>query len=588
MLLYSLLHLSGYKDMTLEQLKNFRQWGSKTAGHPEYGEAGGIETTTGPLGQGISTAVGMALAERLLAARFNRRGQTLVDHHTYVIAGDGDLMEGVTAEAVSLAGHLQLDKLIVLYDDNQITIDGGTDLSFTEDVSARFAAYGWHTQKIDGHDRDAVHTAIRAAQSSNRPSLIQCRTHIGHGAPNKQDSSSAHGAPLGTDEVRATKEGMGWPQEPTFFIPPEVPAYFEQKANAGRSAYTEWMQTRSTTDSELVQRFDAQMSDDFGAEVWAALPQFEIGASIATRKASGAVLNAVCDLLPQMIGGSADLAGSNGTTLKDYGHVQAGEYGSDRRNIHYGVREHAMGAIMNGLALHKGIRPYGGTFLIFSDYMRPAIRLAALMKQPVTYVFTHDSVFLGEDGPTHQPIEQAMSLRMIPNSWVVRPGDATETAAAWRIAMERKSGPTSLLLTRQGVPVLENSSIHGALKGAYVVRKERGNAPKVVLLATGSELHLALDAADLLGPDTRVVSMPCWELFEQQSAAYRESVIPANSPNRFAIEAGRSFGWERYVGDHGATWGIDRFGASAPAKRIAAEFGFNAESFAAFVRKQLD
>ena len=587
MLLYSLLHLSGYKDMTMEQLKSFRQWGAKTAGHPEFGEAGGIETTTGPLGQGISTAVGMALAERLMAGRFNQGSTNLVDHFTYVIAGDGDLMEGVASEAASFAGHLALSKLIVLYDANQITIDGSTDISFTEDVCGRFDSYGWDTQKVDGHNHAQVEEAIRRAQQSDTPSLIQCRTHIGHGAPTKQDSSAAHGAPLGAEEIKGTKEAMSWPLEPTFFVPPEVPEFFQQAADKGRRAHDEWQTQRDQADSALLTRFDAHVADEIPADVWEKLPEFEVGSSIATRKASQAVLNAICDDLPQLIGGSADLAGSNGTTLKDYQHVGTGQFGPNRRNIHYGVREHAMGAVMNGMVLHRGIRPYAGTFLMFSDYMRPAIRLAALMNQPVINVFTHDSVFLGEDGPTHQPVEHAMSLRLIPNSWVIRPGDGTETAAAWRIAMERKDGPSSLLLTRQGLPKLPGTNIEGALKGGYVVKQESTSTPELILMATGSELHLATGAAELLGPGTRVVSLPCWELFEQQSDSYRESVLPAAVTQRSAIEAGRSFGWERYIGSGGSVWGIDRFGTSAPAKRIAAEWGFTTEAYAAFVRQSL-
>jgi transketolase len=392
---------------------------------------------------------------------------------------------------------------------------------------------------------------------------------------------------LGAEEVKGTKEGMGWPLEPTFFIPPEVPAFFEAAADKGREAYQQWLTQRNAVNSDLVQRFDTQLSDNIAASVWELLPEFETGTSIATRKASQAVLNAICDALPQLIGGSADLAGSNGTILKEYEHIAANNFGPNARNIHYGVREHAMGSVMNGMVLHKGIRPYGGTFLIFSDYMRPAIRLAALMKQPVVYVFTHDSVFLGEDGPTHQPIEHAMSLRLIPNSWVVRPGDGTETAAAWRIALERKDGPSSLLLTRQGLPNLEGTTIEGTLKGGYVVKKESTGTPELILMATGSELHVAVQAAELLGPGTRVVSLPCMELFEQQGGAYRESVLPTAVTQRCAIEAGRRLGWERYIGDSGSVWGIDHFGASAPAKRIAAEWGFNAQAFAEFVRQSL-
>ena len=585
MLLYSLLHLSGYEDMTLGQIKSFRQWGSKTAGHPEVGEAGGIETTTGPLGQGFGNAVGMALAERLMAGRFNGEGVTLVDHYTYAIAGDGDLMEGVSAEAASLAGHLGLGRLVVLYDDNKITIDGSTDLAFTEDVQARFAAMGWHTVTLDGHDHDQVAAAIEAGRAETaRPSLLLCRTHIGHGSPNKQDSSSAHGSPLGAAEVVATKKLMGWPTDAPFHIPAEVPAFFGQAAERGRAAYRTWQETRAGAPQDLVTGLDAMLDGSIADEVWDALPAFETGKRLATRKASGAVLNALCDKIPALLGGSADLAGSNGTTLKAYGDVGPDAFGANARNVRYGVREHAMGSIMNGIALHGGLRPYGGTFLVFSDYMRPAIRLAALMHQPVVYVFTHDSVFLGEDGPTHQPIEHAMSLRLIPNCHVFRPADANETAAAWRMALERSDGPTCLLLTRQGVPVLAGARSEDVRRGGYILRREQTDTPERILMATGSEVEVALGAAELLGSGTRVVSIPCFERFDAQSAEYRQSVLPPQVTARAAIEAGRSFGWERYVGGRGVIHGIDRFGASAPHDRIAQEWGFTASAFADRVR----
>ncbi len=586
MLLYSLLHLTGYEEMSLEQLKSFRQWGSKTAGHPEFGEAGGIETTTGPLGQGFGNAVGMALAERLLAERFNADGNVLVDHYTYVIAGDGDLMEGVAAEAASLAGHLGLGRLIVLYDDNQITIDGSTDLAFTEDVGARFRAMGWHTVALDGHDHEQVASGIEAARRvSDQPSLLLCRTHIGHGSPNKQDRSAAHGAPLGVDEVALTKEGMGWPLEPDFHIPAEVPVFFGVAADRGRAAFASWQQARAEASAHRVSALDAQLDCQVPSSVWDRLPEFETGKSLATRKASGAVLNAICDDVPSLLGGSADLAGSNNTTLKDYELIGPNQFGARARNIAYGVREHAMGSIMNGLSLHGGFRPYAGTFLVFSDYMRPAIRLAALMHQPVVYVFTHDSVFLGEDGPTHQPVEHAMSLRLIPNCYVVRPADARETVAAWRMALARTDGPTCLLLTRQGVPVLEGASTDGVLRGGYVLRKEQTEHPERVLMATGSEVWVALAAADRLGPGTRVVSLPCFERFEAQDQAYRDAVLPPTVSARAAIEAGRTLGWERYVGNRGIVHGIDRFGVSAPHTRIAQELGFTAEAFAHKVRE---
>ena len=581
-LLYALLHLSGYEDLTLDELKRFRQWGARTAGHPEYGEAGGIETTTGPLGQGVGNAVGMALAEALLAARF----PGLVDHHTYAICGDGDLMEGVAAEAMSLAGHLGLGKLIVLYDDNRITIDGSTELSFTEDTAARVGAMGWHVQITDGHDHELVAAAIEEArEETDRPSLIQCRTHIGHGAPTKQDTSSAHGSPLGAVEVAATKAAMDWPQDELFHIPAEVPAFFGAAAERGGARRQAWRAALEASPARAA--FEAQLAETISPEVFEALPTFPSGGRLATRKASGAVLNALAELVPQLLGGSADLAGSNGTPLKAYGTVQRDAFGADRRNLCYGVREHGMGAIMNGLALHGGWRPYGGTFLVFSDYMRPSVRLAALMHQPVVYVWTHDSVFLGEDGPTHQPVEHAMALRLIPNLHVVRPADANETAAAWQHALERADGPTALLLTRQGLPVLDTVDRAAARRGGYVLRRETTDAPEAILLATGSEVEVALGAAERLGPGFRVVSMPCFEAFDAQDAEYRESVLPAAVTARVAIEAGRTFGWERYVGSAGLTHGIDRFGVSAPHQRIAEEWGFTAEAFAEKIRAWL-
>ena len=586
MLLYSLLHLSGFEDMTLDQIKQFRQWGSRTAGHPEFGFAGGIETTTGPLGQGITNAVGMALAEQILAGRFPE----LTDHYTYTIAGDGDLMEGIASEAASLAGHLELGKLVVLYDDNKITIDGSTDLSFSEEVCGRFEAMGWHTLKIDGHDRDAVATAIEAARAeSGKPSLIACRTHIGHGSPNKQDSSAAHGSPLGTSEVALVKQGMGWPTDELFRVPDEARAPFQAAADRGRAARREWLAARERMEPARVKAFDDQMAGRYDAAVWDKLPEFATGKSLATRKASHAVLNAICGDIPQLIGGSADLTGSVGTHLTGFGDLEAGQFGADRRYIRYGVREHAMAGMMNGMSLHGGIRPYAGTFLVFSDYMRPSVRLAALMHQPVIFVWTHDSVFLGEDGPTHQPVEHAMALRLIPNLHVVRPGDANETAAAWRHAMERTDGPTALLLTRQGLPVLEKAGGEAALKGGYVLADCEGE-PDVILLATGSELHIAMGAGETLtreGVKVRVVSMPCFEAFEAQSKAYRDDVLPPACRKRVAIEAGRTWGWERYVGDAGASHGIDRFGTSAPAGRIALEWGFTAQAFADKVRSYL-
>ena len=582
-LLYSLLHLSGYEDMPLEQLRSFRQWGSHTAGHPDEGEAEGIETTTGPLGQGISNAVGMAMAERLLRERY---GAALVDHFTYVIAGDGDLMEGVASEAASLAGHLRLAHLVVLYDDNGITIDGGTELAFTEDVPKRFEAYGWHVASVDGHDRDAVAQAIEAAQADGRPSLICCKTHIGQGAPTKQDTSACHGSPLGATELAGAKAAMGWPETP-FHIPAEVPAFFARAADRGRAAHAEWRARRGSAPAERVAALDAQLSGVIGDDAWRALPEFEVGKTLATRQSSQAVLNALCPHVPGLIGGSADLTGSNGTYLKGYDDVGPDGFGARARNVHYGVREHAMGAIMNGLALHGGFVPYGGTFLVFSDYMRPTVRLAAMMRQRVVFVFSHDSVFLGEDGPTHQPIEHAMSLRLVPGLEVVRPADARETAAAWRAALDRPQGPTAMLLTRQGVPTLGGVDPDGVRRGGYVLRRETTAAPELIVLATGSEVHLALAAAEAVGPGVRVVSLPCFERFDAQPRAYRDEVLPPTCRQRFAVEAGRTLGWERYIGDRGHAHGIDRFGASAPAEVIAERWGFTPDALAAAMRAYL-
>ena len=585
MLLYCLLHLTGY-DLPLEELENFRQWGSLTPGHPEYGLAPGVETTTGPLGQGFANGVGMAIAERFLAATFNRPGFPVFDHFTYAIVSDGELMEGVSHEAASLAGHLGLGKLIYLYDDNEISIEGSTDITFTEDVPARFRAYGWQVQEVDGHDLDQIDAAIRAARAETfRPSLVVCHTHIAYGSPNKQDSASAHGAPLGEEEVRRTKEALGWSPDAHFFIPEEVAAEFRQAVERGRAAETEWC--------EGFERYTAAYPAEAGLlkTLWAgklpegwetALPTFAAGdGPLATRKASGAVLNALTTALPTLIGGSADLAPSTNTLLKDSGDFQRESPAG--RNLRFGVREHGMGAILNGMALHGGVLVYGGTFLIFSDYMRPPVRLAAMMHLPVVYVWTHDSVWLGEDGPTHQPIEQLAALRAIPNLVVIRPADANETAAAWRVALERRDGPTALALTRQKLPVLSEPSRDpgGTVAlGAYILADSSG-IPAIILIASGSEVHLALEARDLLaekGVAVRVVSMPSWELFEKQPASYREAVLPQGVRARLAIEAGVAQGWERYAGPAGDVIGLDRFGASAPYKTLMAQFGFTAQA----------
>ncbi|HEU4565004.1 MAG TPA: transketolase [Gemmatimonadaceae bacterium] len=588
MLLYALLHLTGY-DLPLEELKRFRQWGSRTPGHPEYGHTPGVETTTGPLGQGFGNAVGMALAERWLAGTFPDAPRPVVDHYTYVIASDGDMMEGVSSEAASLAGHLGLGRLIVLYDDNHISIDGSTDLAFTEDVGARFAAYGWHVQRVDGHDPAQVDAALHAARAEEtRPSLIAARTHIGFGSPHKQDSAAAHGAPLGAEEARLTKRALGLPDAAEFWVPDDVREAMRAAIPRGAALRQEWEEKLDAYRRSAPERFRllaAALTGELPAGWEDALPSFAPPAPLATRKASGTVLNALALRIPTLIGGSADLAESNATELKGAGSVQRGAYAG--RNIHFGVREHAMGAMLNGLTLHGGVRPFGATFLIFSDYMRPAIRLAALMRLPVAYVFTHDSIGLGEDGPTHQPVEQLMALRAIPNLWVVRPCDAAETAEAWRIALERADGPAALVLTRQNLPVLDRSAgselaaASGARRGGYVLADSPlGAVPDVILIGTGSEVHLCLDARRVLAADgigARVVSLPCTELFDAQPEGYRDAVLPPAVAARVAVEAGITHGWERWVGPAGEIVGLDHFGASAPGDQLMREFGFTAE-----------
>jgi transketolase len=587
MLLYSLLHLTGY-DLPLDELMSFRQWGSRTPGHPEYGLTPGVETTTGPLGQGFATAVGMAIAERFLAEIFNRPDYPIVDHYTYAIVTDGDLMEGISHEAASLAGHLGLGRLIYLYDDNHISIDGPTELAFTEDRCARFEAYGWHVQEVNGHDRAAVAQAISAAQAeTHRPSLIACQTHIAYGSPNKQDTAAAHGSPLGEEEVRLTKENLGWPPDAKFYVPDEVSAHFRQAIARGQECEVEWQEMFDRYAAEypaLADSWKLAWSGELPAEWDTSLPAFSPDdGAMATRSASGKVLNAIAPLLQTLLGGSADLTPSNNTELRNYAWLQTGQFGG--RNIHYGVREHTMGAILNGLALHGGVIPYAGTFLVFSDYMRPAIRLAAMMELPVVYVFTHDSVGLGEDGPTHQPIEHFAALRAIPNLLLIRPADATETVEAWRVALEHHTGPVALLLSRQKLPVLDRSALAPAAqlrRGAYILADSDGS-PDVILIASGSEVSVALDARQQLqeqGVKARVVSMPSWELFEQQSPAYRDKVLPPQVTARLAIEAAVPLGWDRYVGNLGDVVGINRFGASAPYKKIFEELGFTGENVA--------
>jgi len=578
MLLYALLHLTGY-DLSLDDLRQFRQWESRTPGHPEYGHTAGVETTTGPLGQGFATGVGMAIAERWLAAQFNRPGHTLVDHYTYAIVSDGDLMEGVASEAASLAGHLKLGKLVYLYDDNKISIDGSTELAFTEDVGRRFEAYHWHVQRVaDGNDLDAVEAAIRAAQAETaRPSLIMCRTRIGFGSPNKQDTSKAHGEPLGDDEVKLTKQKLGWPESPTFLVPDEVQAEFRKAVGRGKSREAEWQQQAKAYAAAYP--VEAARWDQFlSGQLPAGLPAYRpADPAVATRAVSGKVIQAVYSRLGNLVGGSADLAPSNNTYVAEGGEFQAASPGG--RNFRFGVREHAMGAIANGMALHGGLRPYVGTFLVFSDYMRPAIRLAALMGAPVIYIFTHDSIGLGEDGPTHQPIEHVMALRAIPGLRVIRPADATETVEAWRAALTHR-GPTCLVLTRQNLPVLDRMQEQpggGVERGAYVLAEAAAEKPQLILIATGSEVDVALGARTILeekGIAARVVSMPSWELFEAQPKAYRDAVLPPTVTARLAVEAGIPLGWHQYVGLEGDVVGMTRFGASAPAKILFERFGF--------------
>jgi transketolase len=592
MLLYVMLHLTGY-DLPLEEILRFRQIGSHTAGHPEHGEAPGIETTTGPLGQGLGNAVGMALAEALLAARLNTAEHGVVDHHTYVLASDGDLMEGISHEAASLAGHLRLGKLIVIYDDNHISLDGPTKLAFTEDVQKRFDAYGWRTERIDGHDRAAVERALEAARrDASRPHIILARTILGKGSPNKSNTHEAHGSPLGAEEVELTRKALGW-SYPPYTIPEEVRPLFAKGAERGAEANARWRQLRAEWERKNPEK----------AALWARalrrelppgwkekLPRFtSADKPIATRAASGKVINALAETLPELIGGSADLATSNNTAVAGKAPVTAEDLTG--RNLWFGVREHCMGAALNGMALHGGIRPYGGTFLVFSDYMRPSIRLAALMGAPVIYVFTHDSIFLGEDGPTHQPIEHVPALRAIPNLRLIRPADANETAAAWALALERTDGPTALVLTRQNLPVFDETAPgKGPERGGYIIDRESGGEPEIILIATGSEVSLARDAAKLLrekGTRVRVVSMPSWDVFDAQPEEYRASVLPRSVKRRLAIEAASPFGWEHFVGEAGRTYGIRRFGASAPLKDVAKHFGYTPEKVAQAAEEML-
>ena len=581
MLLYSLLYLTGF-DVTLDDLKAFRQWGSNTPGHPEHGDTAGVETTTGPLGQGAATAVGMALAEAYLASYFNRPSYEIVDHHTFVLVSDGDLMEGVCLEAAALAGHWGLGKLIFLYDDNQITLDGAADMTFSEDVAGRFRAMGWHVSRVaDGNDTAAINDALAEAKTvANQPSLIAIRTIIGYGSPNKQGTSGAHGSPLGDDEVALAKQTLGWSTTESFHTPGEALEHFRGAVDEGAAVESEWRSRYADWRAaypDLAEEWDRAMAGEFAPGWRDALPSYQAGSAIATRSAGGNALNALAQFAPTMIGGDADLAGSTRTLIN--GAENTGPNRAAERNLRFGVREHAMGAIVNGLALHGGIvKPYSATFFTFSDYMRPAIRLGALMNIPTVYVFTHDSVGLGEDGPTHQPVEQLMSLRAMPNLHVFRPADATETAGAWA-AIAELDHPAAIVLSRQDLPVLagNDAGIHeGVARGAYVLSEHESGHVDAIILASGSEVAIALDAAGLLEDAdirARVVSMPCWELFETQDQSYRESVLPPAVACRVSIEAGATLGWSRYIGDRGIAIGVDRFGASAPYAKIYEEYG---------------
>jgi transketolase len=596
MLLYSLLYLTGY-DLPLEELQNFRQWHSRTPGHPEYGLTPGVEATTGPLGQGFANGVGMAIAASHLSALFNQPDYALIDHYIYAIVTDGDLMEGVASEAASLAGHLKLERLIYLYDDNRISIDGSTDLTFTEDRLARFQAYGWHVQLVErGNDVDAIDAAIQKAKQTPRPSLIAVRTHIGYGLPTRQDTAQAHGEPPGKEELAGAKRNLGWPLQPDFYVPQPVLAHFRAAGERGAQAHAQWQQLKEKycsaypeMGSELQRRLSGHLPEDWQQ----ALPQFPADTKgMATRASSGKVLNALAARIPELIGGSADLAPSNKTWIQDSPAMQADT--PQGRNLHFGVREHGMGAVVNGMALHGGVIPYGGTFLVFSDYMRPAIRVAALSEYPSIWVFTHDSIGLGEDGPTHQPVEQLASLRAIPNLVTLRPGDANEVAQAWKVAIARRHAPTALVFSRQSVPTLDRekyASARGLEYGAYVLADLGDGHPHVILMACGSELGLIVEAGHRLadeGLNVRLVSFPSWELFADQDQAYRDTVLLPAVRARLAVEAGSPQGWHRWVGDRGAVIGVNGFGASAPYKVLFEHMGFTVDNVIAHARMLLD
>ncbi|WNC13398.1 transketolase [Brevibacillus brevis] len=595
MLLYSMLHLMKY-DVSLEDLHNFRQWGSKTPGHPEYGHTAGVDATTGPLGQGIAMAVGMAMAEKHMAAVYNRDSFDIVNHYTYVICGDGDLMEGVSSEASSLAAHLKLGKMIVLYDSNDISLDGELSRSFSENVAQRYQAYGWQYLRVeDGNDLAAIEKAIaEAKQDLDRPTLIEVKTVIGYGSPNKGGSSASHGAPLGKDEVKLTKQNYSWTHENEFHVPQEVAELYAKLAEQGEKAEAAWSDqfaAYAKAYPELAEQFQTAAEGKLPSAWDKSMPTYEAGAKLATRVASGNAINALAGAVPFFLGGSADLAHSNNTVIKEAGNFLPGSY--DGRNIWFGVREFAMGAALNGMALHGGVKVYGGTFFVFSDYVRPAIRLSALMKQPVVYVFTHDSIAVGEDGPTHEPIEQLASLRAMPGLTILRPADAVETNEAWKYAVSRTDEPVVLVLTRQNLPVLPETiekAAEGVTKGAYVLADAPSGKPQLILIATGSEVSLVMQAREQLlsrGIEARVVSMPSWNLFERQSQEYRDSVIPPAVKARLAVEMASPMGWERYAGDGGKVLAINQFGASAPGERIMKEYGFTVENVVAEAEKLL-
>ncbi len=584
MLLYSLLHLSGY-EVSMDDLKNFRQWGSITPGHPEYHLTPGVETTTGPLGQGFANAVGMAIAQKYLSAKFNKDELKIIDHYIYGICSDGDLMEGVSHEAASLAGHLKLGNIIFFYDDNHISIDGSTNLAFTENVGKRFEAYNWHVQHIeDGNDIEAIENSIKKAQKNERPSIIATRTHIGFGSPNKQDTAEAHGSPLGDEEVKLTKRNLGWPEDEKFLIPQKVKNFFDEIKMKGEEKEESWnklFEKYKEKYPDEAKLFINLKNENYGEEWKSKLPVFkDESKKIATRAGSGKVLNSIASSLPGLIGGSADLAPSNNTMLKDYPVFSSQNYAG--RNFHFGVREHGMASILNGMALYGGVIPYGGTFLIFSDYLRPAIRLASISGIRPIYVFTHDSIGLGEDGPTHQPVEHLASLRAIPKVVIIRPADVNETSYAWQFAIEHKGGPVALILTRQGLPVLDQEKYPSAknlLKGAYILKD--ADSPQIILMATGSEVGITLKAAEKLetfGIKSRVVSFPSWEIFEQQSPEYKEKILPSKIKARVSVEAGVKLGWERYLGEFGEAISIEKFGSSSPGEINMEKYGFTPDN----------